>query len=268
MAATNYLNFGGTGPQAPATAPSGTYAPGTDQAFMSDFWKKIASGNGIDPNGNNVTGDIFPRVAAGLAPAVFSDMSWLKNWLTPERQRAIQDYVTNILNPANLRAQMGAFNNSQNQQAAESGGGAAQMLRGLGYGDGAQSGAIQGASTQAQRNIASNYQQQNSPEAGLNRLMAAIQAMAQGAQSPSLAIEQQMYPILEQRHQQNQSEVGSGSWLSGIASVAGQLAGAGAFGPGGGLGRGSRTSTPVYNSPDRNSGGGGRGGSPPSPEYY
>lgn len=201
-----------------------------DMPTTAQEWNDFIRAQGWDPSGNNVLGDAFRNQAAWLNPEAMQEIAWLTNYFGPQSRSLIEQYVTAMNDPGALAAQREGNANMSYEAAGQGGNLLANSLRGQGYGEGVTSGAQMGLFQGAQKNVNQYNTQQMSPEARLQRLMGSMQALQSGTTMPAQRTQQSMFAPLEQRHQQNQSEQGSGSWLNGIMGTLGGIAGQGGFG--------------------------------------
>jgi len=189
-------------------------------------WNAFIKSQGSEARGNNVTGDYFRNNASALQPETLQEIQWLTNYLGPQYRSQIESFVSQMNDPQSLAADRAAYANQSYEQAGNSGGLLAAQLRGQGYGSGAQQGATTSAYQGAQRSSNNFNAQQMSPQARLQRVQASLQALQSGFQMPAAQAQQSYFAPLEQRHTQNQSEVGSGSAFGPLLQLAGAYLGA------------------------------------------
>jgi len=172
---------------------------------------------GGDPRGNNELGAMYNRYAAGLYPSVGRRLDFQAS-LDPLYENAILGFA-NDMGPQGVQADIA----QQQAGIMENAAGAARqtglLTRAAGLGDGFQAGQTAGIVGQGAQQANAYAAQQNSPQMRLQRAQALLRVLQQG-QSDNWALDTQqgLFGPIEQRHQQNQKEVGSGS-------VAGQLGG-------------------------------------------
>lgn len=206
---------------------------------------KVFTDWGLDPNGNNELGTLFSKYAAYLHPETSKELGWLSDYAGPKMRSLIEHLVSQMNDPNELNADYQGFQQGAYENAGKEGGLLANQLRGAGYGQGASGGAIQGAYNQAAQAGNQFRSQQMSPQQRLQRLMSSLQAI-NGASMPGLQVQQSLFSPLEQRHEANQSEVGSGSAFTPFLNAVGSYIGGG--GLGGGFG-GSGQTPKTYNRP-------------------
>lgn len=219
--------------------------PSTQQDWWNmkpeDRNKYLFSQHGFDPHGNNELGTMYQQYAAALYPQVGADLNFMGE-LAGKRRDAIMGLIGD-LGPAGLKADAAAYGAGADENAAKASRQAALSGKASGLGDGFVAGQQAGAYGQAASDKNAYLAQQQSPGARIQRASALLQAMEGGFNSPALGLQQSLFGPIEQRHQQNQSEVGSGSFMNTVAQVAGMYTGMG-----GGIGGspGGTTRQPDY----------------------
>ncbi|AIE86991.1 hypothetical protein [Fimbriimonas ginsengisoli] len=178
---------------------------------------------GFDPRGNNEASGSLMRFLPDYFEQAASNAEFGKR-LNGQRQSAISALL-NSLSPASQQSQMLGLQRGNTEQAANAARQANMMNRSYGLGDGFQAGTTAGAFGQADRmnnDIAREYA---SPQHQRSALQALLQAIGYGQENPQLDQIAHIGQILEQRHQANQAEMGSGSFLSALAPIAGAYLG-------------------------------------------
>jgi hypothetical protein len=183
---------------------------------------------GFDPRGNNEIGTEFSLGAQALYPEFSHELDWMANYQGPQQRSLIESLINSLNDPGAQQADYNQYAHGAYEDAANSGNLLSNQLRGMGYGSGATGGAVTGQYQNAQRGVNQFRAQQMSPQARLQRLMASMQAL-QSNSNPAINTTMGFFNPVEQRHQQNQSEVGSGSAWNSIMQGVGMFAGQGGF---------------------------------------
>jgi hypothetical protein len=180
---------------------------------------------GFDPNGNNEVWGSLRR----LFPSIFEEAASnaaFGSHLNGAKQSGIERLIA-LLNPANQQAQMQGIQRGNTERAAQGARQASLMNRAQGLGDGFQAGttnAMFGAANRQNNDVAREYA---SPEHAIQGLQALLRAISYGQQNPEMEELYRMGGVLEQRHQQNQGELGSGSFLRQASPYIGMAVGSG-----------------------------------------
>lgn len=194
---------------------------------------------GFDPNGNNELGAQYKLFGQALYPDIARRLAFASS-LAPQWESATSGII-NDLGEQNVPGQISRFGNA----AFESAGRAARQSdlsnASAGLGSGFRAGSQAGSYDQAAQQTNQYRAQQESPEARIQRFAGIIQAINQGSQNPFLGQSESLFPNVEARYRQNQSEIGSGSAFKTIAGIAGMANGlptGGMIGQGSGQGNG------------------------------
>ena len=166
---------------------------------------------GFDPQGNNELGTMYQQYAAALYPQVASGINFMGE-LQPRRQQAIRGLL-NDLGPTGMNSGMTAYASGADENAAQAARQSALAAHSSGLGDGFAAGQQAGAYNQAAAQKNAYRAQVQSPEARVQRAAAILQAIEQGSYNPALQMQMGFFGPIEQRHQQNNAEMGSGSFL-------------------------------------------------------
>jgi hypothetical protein len=185
---------------------------------------RVYTNYGFDPRGNNEMGTMFHKYGAALHPETAREVQWLVDYLGPQSRALVERLVSSLNDPQAMEAETRGFANKAYEDAGRGSSLLGMQLRSQGYGDGALGGATQGFYQDAARSTNQYRQQQMSPQAKLQRLMASLSGM-QNVGMPGLQTQQSLFGPIEERHRQNRSEAGSGSLLGGVLGTLGGLTG-------------------------------------------
>jgi hypothetical protein len=212
---------------------------------MANWWeseegrRRLFTDYGLDPRGNNELGTMMQQWGARLYPIVGQELEFLSQ-MAPLRQQAILGLIDSM-GPDAVDADIAAFGAGADENAAKASKQASMANKAQGLGDGYQEGQNAGIAGKAASEKNAYRQQQLSPAAKIQRAAMLIQAM-QGAGNPqAFNMAMGLFGPIEQRHRQNQSEVGSGSAWNSIGGMLGQATGMG-WNP---FGRASANPTPA-----------------------
>lgn len=158
--------------------------------------------------------------------ALALDQAGFQRYLEPQRQSAIMNLIRNM-SPGNRQSQVDAFSRRAQERAAEFGQQASNSLQGLGFGSGAIGGAVGNQFENAASDVANYDVGINSAQGQIQQLMALLQALGLSA-DPNLANGVLAGQGLIQNSNMNKDQ--GTDLLGSILGIAGQAAGAGAFG--------------------------------------
>lgn len=227
----------------------------TANDFLTGNKQNLFGNFNMDATGNNEIGAWLRRLAQGSGEQASQGIAF-QNSLEPQRQGAITGLVNNS-NPANMIANAQSQGQGYVRQAGAQGQQNAARLGQMGFGAGAQGGAVQNALNQGVQTKNQALFQANSPEAQNQALQSMLQAIAQ---SPGAGLNQllQMFGPIEQRNSANAAAHannglgGTGQLLGAGLSMWNPVAGAGfnALAQGAGNSIGSNVGNIFNNQPD------------------
>jgi hypothetical protein len=208
---------------------------------LKDFFASL----GLDVNGNNEVGRMLQNLSAGAYGNAVSRQGF-NNGLEGQYQSAFQRLLNSFTEDPNALSKRASENIYANNARGMQQAGAA----GQGLGQGLQQGNLNGMGLNASRQASQADQMYRDPQRQQQNLSSILQAITQGQSSnPALDTIFKSFAPIEQRHQQNQSEIGSGSAWNQIGGVVGGLASA--YG-GGGFGVKKSKKDALYSGGDNN----------------
>jgi len=178
---------------------------------LKDFFASL----GLDVDGNNEVGRMLQNLSAGAYGNAVSRQGF-NNGLEGQYQSAFQRLLNSFTEDPNALSKRASENIYANNARGMQQAGAA----GQGLGQGLQQGNLNGMGLNASRQASQADQMYRDPQRQQQNLSSILQAITQGQSSnPALDTIFKSFAPIEQRHQQNQSEIGSGSAWNQIAPI-------------------------------------------------
>jgi hypothetical protein len=216
--------------------------------MLGNQWDALNGGNSddiftqysFDPRGNNELGTMFQQYGAGLYGDAARRFGFASS-LQPQWEQSVMGLLGQMT-PEAVNTDIANYSAGAQENAAEAARNAAMFGSATGVGDGTVAGQQAGGFNKAAAQSNAYRAQQNSPEARLQRFSAIMQAINAGSGNPFFQQQMGLFGPIEQRHQQNRSEIGSGSMAGTLGTLAGMYMGqpgafSGLFGGGGGGGQ-------------------------------
>lgn len=190
--------------------------------YQGEGWNALQRALGI--SGSNPARPLARRFNVAQGIGALQNQAF-QNYLQPQKESAIMRLIQN-LSPGNRQKQIDAFARGAQSRASDAASNTVNALQGMGYGTGAQSGAVGGLFQQA-TNDADNYAAHLESAVGESEgLQAIINAIASSGDPQLAALFMQ---AMGQIHQSNLMKEPSNDVFAKLMENVGNLAGMGTF---------------------------------------